>query len=74
MCIKITLQRQLSNLEVWGFYIHWRFFRSGTVERIGDALDQLVFPLGDLIGVNIELLGQFDEGFIAFDGDQKADE
>jgi hypothetical protein len=39
-------------------------------EDAGCAIQEPALPLGDLIGMNIEPLGDYDEGLFTFDGFQ----
>ena len=42
-------------LSLQCFCVDWRFLRTSTIKRSGCPFEQIVFPLCDLVGVNIEL-------------------
>jgi hypothetical protein len=44
--------------------VHWLGRFDPTAEGIGRVLQQLPLPFGDLIGVQLELLGQFGQGLV----------
>lgn len=45
--------------------------RLSVVKGLGSAFDQLAFPLRDLVGGNVELLGQFGQCTIPLVGRQR---
>ncbi len=66
---KIILQRKLPDLRMKGLHVDCRLRLSlrGCAEYSGRTLQQLVSPLLDLVRVNVEILRQLDQGFLALD-------
>src|SRR5712671_505185 len=70
---KIVLERQLADLGMKGFQIDgWRsgFGTSLSPEYPGRPFKELRLPLGDLVGMDIELLRQIGQRLLAFDRGQ----
>src|ERR1700732_5215248 len=70
---KIVLERQLADLGMKGFQIDgWRsgFGTSLSPEYPGRPFEELRLPLGDLVGMDIELLRQIGQRLLAFDRGQ----
>src|SRR5690606_13824444 len=68
---KIIFQCQFANLGVQRFDIHGRtrWFRPRSIaEDACRPLKKLVFPLFDLVGVHVELLGQFHQRLLTSNG------
>lgn len=42
-------------------------FLAAVIENIGCAVEQLIFPLLDLVRMHVELLGEFDHRLFALD-------
>jgi hypothetical protein len=65
--LKIILKRQLSNFGVKSFNINChRFWGFGIfLKDIAGTFKQVVSPLLDLVGVNVELLAKFTQGLLA---------
>jgi hypothetical protein len=62
---KIILQRELANLGVQRLEIDWRLpLRRRLAEDRGGALQELVLPVGDLVGVDVELLGKLRQRLV----------
>src|SRR5215218_10195671 len=53
-------------------HVHWRVRRSGLLgsKHVGRPVEELGLPLGDLVGMHIELLGQFGQGLLALHSGQ----
>jgi hypothetical protein len=62
------LQRQLPDLGMQGLEIRRVRCRLGPAKDLRGPRQQLLFPFGDLSGVDAELLGQFGQRLVAFDG------
>jgi len=63
MSIPFILQRQLADLRVQRRQIHRR--RPGaTVKELRSALEQLAFPFGDLVRMQLELFAPLGHGAI----------
>jgi len=64
---KIILQRQLADLCVKRFQVHWRLIdrHARRAEHIGRSLLQLPLPFCDLVRMNLKLLSQFCQRALA---------
>lgn len=70
-CYGIRSERQLSDFGVESFHVHGRLLGMiAAVKHIGRPLQQLGFPLGNLIGMDIEPLCQFGHCLLALEGCQ----
>ena len=68
----IILQRELADLGVQRLEIHWwGSLRRRLAKDAGRALEQLVLPVGDLVGVDVELLGELCQRLVAANGGQR---
>lgn len=66
---KTILQRQLSNLRMQCLHIDDRFGLRlrGLAKHLGCALQELIAPLLDLVGVGVEILNQLDQDILTLD-------
>lgn len=71
MSLPFVLQRQLSDLGVQSLDVRTGLALVGrSGEYLSGALQQLGSPLADLVGVDLELLGELDQGPVSPDGSQ----
>src|SRR5690606_33997397 len=71
---KIVLQRQFADFGMKRFDINgWpcRFRLVLITENAGRPLKELVFPLLNLVGMHVELLGQFHQCLLASNGGKR---